>query len=150
MHRLSISILCCLGFWGYSTCIEQANKIQHENSPAPLEETKTLTAAQEADQKFLKEVFLPGQEKTNFTIENLDHERLAKALLYLGRISRIEKPTLGNPYTIVFVSEKIELDHDTKLNTLYAKSQEGTLLILLDSMVLSLDTVQKTSASGAQ
>lgn len=143
MNRLFISILCCFGFWGYSNCIEQTDKTQHENSQAPLEEKKTLTAAQEADQKFLKEVFLPGQEKESFTIENLDQERLAKALLYLGRISRIEKPTLGNPYTIVFVSEKIELEHDTKLNTLYTKSQEGTLLILLDSMTLSLDNTQK-------
>ncbi len=148
MNRLSISILCCLGFWGYSNCVEQADKIQHENNQTPIEEKKELTTTQEADQKFLKEVFLSGQEKTNFTIENLDQERLAKALLYLGRISRIEKPTLGNPYTIVFVSEKIEHENDTKLNTLYAKSQEGTLLIMLDSMALSLDAVQKSSASS--
>ena len=66
MNRLSISILCCLGFWGYSNCVEQADKIQHENNQTPIEEKKELTTTQEADQKFLKEVFFIRARKNEF------------------------------------------------------------------------------------
>ncbi|PKN03548.1 hypothetical protein CVU75_01695 [Candidatus Dependentiae bacterium HGW-Dependentiae-1] len=93
------------------------------------------------DQDFLQNTFVAAQGKRSFPIQDVVSQRLAKAFWYLGRVEKIEKPSLYNSYPIVFL--KTVLDeasyhaYQGKLNELCNKSQEGTLFKLLDSITLA-------------
>lgn len=148
MNSVKLGLLCCMGLWGHAGAMESV--VNPPVSPGGRE-AKPLTADQAADQDFLQNTFLPAtQGKKSFSIQDVSSQRLAKILLYLGRVERIERPSVFNSYQQVFFKQSLDGEeykqYNPKLDELCKQAQEGKLLKTLDGM--PLECGQKYQKSG--
>jgi hypothetical protein len=146
MNYKKISVICCMGIWGYVGAMEvagtAATQVQSQGKAvaAKVLQEEHLTAAQSADQKFWRDKFSPSLAKQTFEIRDIDDERLVKMYFCLGLFDYIEKPSMCKSYSVAHLKASMTASMEScnnELQDLGAKLQQGKLLVMLDTMKLS-------------